>query len=299
MKTLTLQPTDLLRLMQSDWTRHAIRILNLLLIVWIAWLLATMTWSLLAKPEPTGAALPETVTSPPQVNQQQALVRQLPNWHLFGEIAPETEPVKTVVPVDAPDTRLKLSLHGTFSSDDAELARAIIADERRNEEMYAVGDILPGNAELSEIQADKVILLRGGRYEILRLPRDTITGDEGGAIISAADASRVETTSERLRTLRQSLKQNPKSLFGLVRTIPKKDDQGKMIGYILQPGREPELFEQMGLKPGDVVTRINDVNLDNLASGMQALRSVQSGDTVSMTVLRGGQTEDLTFRLPE
>ena len=299
MKTLTLQPTDLLRLMQSDWTRHAIRILNLLLIVWIAWLLATMTWSLLAKPEPTGAALPETVTSPPQVNQQQALVRQLPNWHLFGEVAPEAAPVKTVVPVDAPDTRLKLSLHGTFSSDDAELARAIIADERRNEEMYAVGDILPGNAELSEIQADKVILLRGGRYEILRLPRDTITGDEGGAIISAADASRVETTSERLRTLRQSLKQNPKSLFGLVRTIPKKDDQGKMIGYILQPGREPELFEQMGLKPGDVVTRINDVNLDNLASGMQALRSVQSGDSVSMTVLRGDQQENLSFKVPE
>jgi general secretion pathway protein C len=299
MKTLTLQSTDLLRLMQSDWTRRAIRILNLLLIIWIAWLLATMTWSLLAKPEPTGAALPETVTPTPQVNQQQALVRQLPNWHLFGEVAPEAAPVKTVVPVDAPDTRLKLSLHGTFSSDDSELARAIIADERRDEEMYAVGDILPGNAELSEIQADKVILLRGGRYEILRLPRDTITGDAGGAVISAADASRVETTSERLRTLRQSLRQNPKSLFGLVRTIPKKDDQGKMVGYILQPGREPELFEQMGLKPGDVVTRINDVNLNNLASGMQALRSVQSGDTVSMTVLRGDQTEDLTFRLPE
>lgn len=299
MKTLTLQSTDLLRLMQSDWTRRAIRILNLLLIIWIAWLLATMTWSLLAKPEPTVAALPETVTPTPQVNQQQALVRQLPNWHLFGEVAPEAAPVKTVVPVDAPDTRLKLSLHGTFSSDDAELARAIIADERRDEEMYAVGDILPGNAELSEIQADKVILLRGGRYEILRLPRDTITGDAGGAVISAADASRVETTSERLQTLRQNLRQNPKSLFGLVRTIPKKDDQGNMVGYILQPGREPGLFEQMGLKPGDVVTRINDVNLNNLASGMQALRSVQSGDTVSMTVLRGDQTEDLTFRLPE
>jgi general secretion pathway protein C len=55
----------------------------------------------------------------------------------------------------------------------------------------------------------------------------------------------------------------------------------------------------MGLKPGDVVTRINDVNLDNLASGMQALRSVQSGDTVSMTVQRGGQQEDLSFRIPE
>jgi general secretion pathway protein C len=307
MKAPTLQSTDLLRLMQSDGTRNAIRILNLLLVVWIAWLLATMTWSLLGKSDPDGTELlPEVVPITPQANQQEELVRQLPNWHLFGEVAPEAEPVKKVVPVDAPDTRLKLSLHGTFSSADSTLARAIIADERGNEEMYAVGDILPGNAELSEIHADKVILLRGGRYEILRLPRETIAGGGGIPTISATTATRTDieesadgATSERLQSLRQTLRQDPKSLFGLVRTIPKKDDQGKMIGYILQPGREPELFEQMGLKPGDVVTRINDINLDNLASGMQALRSVQSGDTVSMTVLRGEKQEDLSFRIPD
>jgi general secretion pathway protein C len=307
MKAPTLQSTDLLRLMQGDGTRHAIRILNLLLIVWIAWLLASMTWTLLGEPEPVETTAPEAVPVTPQVNQQDELVRQLPNWHLFGETAPEAEPVKKVVPVDAPDTRLKLSLHGTFSSADSALARAIIADERGNEEMYAIGDIVPGNAELSEIQSDKVILLRGGRYEILRLPRDTIAGGGGIPTISATTAYHTDdtaeasdnTTSERLQSLRQTLKQDPKSLFGLVRTIPKKDDQGKMIGYILQPGREPELFEQMGLKPGDVVTRINDVTLDNLASGMQALRSVQSGDTVNMTVLRGDRQENLSFRIPD
>jgi len=299
MKAPTLQSTDLPRLMQSDAVRHAIKVLNLLLIVWIAWLLASMTWGLLGEQQPVETALPEVAPVKPQVNQQEELVRQLPNWHLFGEVAPEAEPVKTVVPVDAPDTRLKLSLHGTFSSAEKDLARAIIADERGNEEMYAVGDILPGNAELSEIQADKVILLRGGRYEVLRLPRDSITGESGITTISAATASRSDTTSERLQSLRQTLQQNPKSLFGLVRTIPKKDDQGKMIGYILQPGREADLFEQMGLKPGDIVTRINDINLDNIASGMQALRSVQSGDSVSMTVQRGGQQEILTFRIPE
>jgi general secretion pathway protein C len=299
MKAPTLQSTDLLRLMQSDVTRYVIRGLNLLLIVWIAWLLASMTWSLLGERQTGETALPEVAPVKPQVSQREELVRQLPNWHLFGEVAPEAEPVKAVVPVDAPDTRLKLSLHGTFSSTDKELARAIIADERGNEEMYAVGDILPGNAELSEIQADKVILLRGGRYEVLRLPRESLTGDSGTTTISAATASRSDTTSSRLQALRQTLRQNPKSLFGLVRTIPKKDDQGKMIGYILQPGREAELFDQMGLKPGDIVTRINDINLDNIASGMQALRSVQSGDTVSMTVQRGDQQQTLNFKIPE
>jgi len=303
MKALTLQSTDLLRLMQSDWARHAIRLLNLLLVVWIAWLLAATTWSILNKTQPVETAPPEGVPVTPQVNQQEDLVRQLPNWHLFGEAAQEAEPVKQAVPVDAPDTRLKLILHGTFSSADPELARAIIADERGNEEMYAKGDILPGDAELSEIQSDKVILLRGERYETLRLPREETAG--GGMLISVATESTASpetvdnSTSERLQSLRQTLNRNPNSLFGLVRTIPKKDDQGKMIGYTLQPGREPELFEQMGLKSGDIVTRINDISLNNLASGMQALKSVQSGDTVSMTVLRGDQQQTLTFRMPD
>ena len=299
MKAPTLQSADLPRLMQSDAARHASRVINLLLVVWIAWLLASMTWGLLGEQQPVETAIPEVTPVKPQVGQQEGLVRQLPNWHLFGELAPEAQPVKTVVPVDAPDTRLKLSLHGTFASADKDLARAIIADERGNEEMYAVGDIVPGNAELSEIQVDKVILQRGGRYEVLRLPRESVMGNSGVPTISAATATRLDTTSERLQSLRRTLKQNPKSLFGLVRTIPKKDAQGKMIGYILQPGREPELFDQMGLKPGDIVTRINDIDLDNIASGMRALRSVQSGDTASMTVQREGREQTLSFRIPE
>ena len=162
-----------------------------------------------------------------------------------------------------------------------------------------MGDLVPGNAELSEIQDDKVILMRGGRYETLRLPRESVTGSSGVPVISATTASHSDTTSTRLQSLRQNLRQNPKSLFGLVRPIPKKDAQGKMVGYVLQPGREAELFNQMGLEPGDIVTRINDVSLNNVASGMQALRSVQTGDTVTMTVLRGDQQKNLTFKIPE
>jgi general secretion pathway protein C len=305
MKALRLQSTDVLRVMQSGWTRHAIGLLNLVLVVWIAWLLASMTWSLLDKPQPVEAPLPETAPVAPQASRQDKLVRQLPNWHLFGEVAPEAQPVKPAVTVNAPDTRLKLVLRGTFSSADPGLARAIIADDRGDEKIYAVGDIVPGEAELSEIQPDKVILLRGGRYETLRLPREE-TAAGRPATFSAATASRSYnintaglTTTQRLQSLRQTLRRNPKSLFGLVRTIPKKDDRGKMIGYILQPGRDPKLFQEMGLRPGDVVTRINDISLDNLASGMRALRSAQSGDTISMTVLRGQQQENLSFRVPE
>jgi general secretion pathway protein C len=298
MKTLTLQSTDWLRIMQHSRMRTLITVINLLLVIWIAWLLATLTWDLVNGREPLEIVPPASQAVIPPVDKSTQLVRQLPNWHLFGEAAREAAPVKPSAPVDAPETRLKLVLRGAFSSGDVAFSRAIIADPRGKELMYAIGDKVPGNAELREIHADRVILLRGGRYETLRLPQDEkSTGRKqiGRPPVPAATAS----PAQRLGSIRQTLKQNPKSLYGLVRTQPKKDAQGKMIGYTLQPGRDPQLFEQIGLQPGDVVTRINDISLDNLSNGMRALKSAQSGETVSMTVMRNDQPETLSFSIPE
>jgi general secretion pathway protein C len=297
-----LQLTDIAHLMQGVWVQRAIRVINALLVIWIAWLLATLTWSLLEEPEtePAVAEAPAPVKTAPDRNMQ--LVRQLPAWHLFGEAVQQAAPVKQSIPVDAPETRLKLVLHGAFASDDPEIARAIIADPRGEEEMYAVGDKLPGDAELREIHPEKIILLRGGRYETLRLPDERrgagATGLRPDASISTFSAV-ANTPAQRLRSIRQQLRQNPRTLYGLVRATPKKDEAGKMVGYTLRPGRDPELFKQMNLQDGDVVTRINNIALDSLANGMQALKSAQAGQTVTMTVLRDGREQALSFGMPE
>ena len=88
------------------------------------------------------------------------LIRELPGWHLMGMVTKQQDPVAVNTPIDAPDTRLKLVLHGVFVSDGSGKARAIIADPKGKEEQYAVGEMLPGNAELSEVYPDRVILQR-------------------------------------------------------------------------------------------------------------------------------------------
>ena len=44
---------------------------------------------------------------------------------------------------------------------------------------------------------------------------------------------------------------------------------------------------------------INDIKLDNPANSARALKSAQSGETVSVTVLRNGQEEVLSLSVPE
>jgi general secretion pathway protein C len=298
-----MQQVDFVRLMQSAQMRRVILVINVLLVIWIASQLASLTWSFLAPAEKATPAVVATVAAPVQRNEERELIRQIPGWHLMGVVSQQAAPVRAAAPIEAPDTRLKLVLRGALSSDDPEHARAIIADPRGKEDQYAIGDTLPGNAELSEVHPDRVILMRNGRYETLRLPQDRQQKNNRVSAMNTSSRSSVRpptrsSPAQRLQNISQMVRRNPVSLYEVVRPVPKQDEQGNIIGYILQPGRDRELFDHLGLQAGDVVVQINDLKLDSAANSAQALKSVQNGQQVTMTVLRDGQEQVMTFNLP-
>jgi general secretion pathway protein C len=300
----SMQQVDLVRLMQSAQMRRVIMVVNLLLVIWIASQLARLTWGFFAPVEEAAPAMVETAVSPIERNEELELIRQIPGWHLMGVVSQQAAPARAAVPIEAPDTRLKLTLRGALSSDDPDHARAIIADPRGKEDQYAIGDSLPGNAELSEIHPDRVILMRNGRYETLRLPQDKPQTNTVSALKTSLRSTPRRTQAgnspaQRLQAITRRVRQNPVSLYEVVRPLPKQDKDGNIVGYTLQPGRDRELFDHLGLQSGDVVVQINDLKLDNAASSAQALKSVQNGQDVTMTVLRDGQEQVLSFTLPD
>jgi hypothetical protein len=109
-QTLSLQQADIIRVLQSPQTRRVILVINLLLIVWIASILASLTWDLLS---PDAAIEPvEAVAdaAPVQVNLDRQLISQMPGWHLMGVARQSSAPVQASTPVTAPETKLKLIL---------------------------------------------------------------------------------------------------------------------------------------------------------------------------------------------
>ncbi len=239
----SMQQVDFVRLMQSTQMRRVILGINLLLVIWIASQLASLTWGFFAPDRETGPAAVETAAAPVQRNEELELIRQIPGWHLMGVVSQQAAPVREAAPIEAPDTRLKLILRGALSSDDPEHARAIIADPRGKEDQYAIGDNLPGNAELSEVHPDRVILKRNGRYETLRLPQDQQQNQQKNTVSamntslrSAAPPQPGTSPAQRLQAISQRVQQNPVSLYEVVRPVPKQDEEGNIIGYVLQPG---------------------------------------------------------------
>ncbi len=281
----------------------AARWLTVLLVIAFAATAADLTWKLIPGASTPTAAMP-VAASPAAANapDAQQLAGQIAARHLFGIASAQT--AAAARPVQAPETRLRLTLRGVIANDDVHAARAIIASANGEENSYAVGQEVPGGAKLSEIRADNVLLERSGRFEVLTMPKESV-GD--GLVDSSAGAAAPLPGSEAdslgdlrtrpLREIRDALVADPNAVNRLLRVVPiQQGDEFK--GFRVMAGSQTHLLERLGFQRGDIVTAVNGVQLDNPIKGLEAVRQIteaQSG--VDITVLRNGTSQVLNISL--
>lgn len=271
-----------------------IRAVNLLLVLWIVYLIVQLARTLMfPAPETpvvglTGTAASSVVTDRPSV----WTAGVLKGMHLFGVVSKGESVSVEQAPAEIPDTRLGMILHGTFVSSNPVLAYAIIEDLTGRENSYTVGSEIPNGIRLHEILSDRVILLNKRRYETLHLVREDGQGINVSEPAPAADSMESGDLSGSPRP-----KKLPKTFNDLVTAHPVRD-AGRFVGFRLKPLNDQHLFESLGLQQDDIITWVNEVDLDNPLKGMQVLRSISSGDYVNMTVHRDGQDISLSFYLP-
>ncbi len=272
------------------------KIINGLLVIWLAWQAAALTWLVLPSPAVEESAVLEPDRQPVQRKPAAFDERQLAGWHLFGEAAQQSVE-KRVTPLDAPETRLRLTLKGVFASDQKAAGWAIIADPKGKEDSYSIGDPLPGGARLAEIYPDRIILERNGRFETLKLPKKR--SNPAARSVSHRNATRLDNKARAaaFNRYRNEIKQNPSSFLNYVRATPARQN-GRFIGFRLQAGKQRGALKELGLKPGDIVTSINGVKIDAPAKGMKAMQALGEGDSVNVTLLRGGQEVSVNLTLP-
>ena len=296
MISLNIPTAGLLHWLQGPGVGRLVLVVNLLLVLGLAWLLAQFTWRLMLPVAPEAAVAPTgvAVASAPAPATDRG--REVARLHLFGEASAPAAVVEA--PREAPDTRLRLVLRGLFAARDAEQALAIVAEPGGDEKAYRIGDPLPGGAELREIHADRIILSRAGRHETLRLPQeDAIDVAPRAPTTAPVPAGAAPDPTEILRGHRETLRSNPQSLIGLVRPMPVQEN-GQLVGFRLLPGSEPGFLNQLGLRAGDIVTAINGMALNDPASGAQALQALQNETSLILEIRRGQQNMTLNFEVP-
>lgn len=282
--------------LQGPRAELAARLTALALAVWVLYRIATLVWAVIPAPELAPAPAPGGAATAP-AGKPRLDIAQVVGWHLFGAATQTETGAGGPVPIDAPETRLNLLLRGVLSSDDPKEARAIIAEPNGTENYFHVGSALPGGAELKEIHADRIILLRAGRHETLRLPRETMEGAVNAPAASPAPGAGSDAGAV-LGDYREQAAENPQVLLDLARAVPTPLPGGGFAGFRLFPGNKPALFAQLGLQPGDLVKEVNGLVLDNPMRGAEAMQQLRESRQLSMRIERGGQEINLAVDIP-
>lgn len=260
----------------QPWITRLPTLLSVVLVLLVAYQLASATWAIVAPQAAIEVTAPSRVAADPPPDPESIAAR-----HLFGEanVAPR------VGAIDAPETRLDLTLRGIAASGSREYARALIAGPDAKEKVYAIGAEVPGGALVHEIHADRVLLNRRGTLETLRLPK--FGGDGSPAPpIEAQPVGAVAVDNLRNQAATDELVEIVRPQAVMV--------DGQLRGFRVYPGRDRQRFARLGLRAGDLVTAVNGSPLTDMAQSLEALRVLAGDSEVSLTIERGDEIETVT-----
>jgi len=279
------------------WLPAAARLLLALL---LARLLAEFVWLWVPTPEASAwkPAPPPTLAVSGAASANGPNAELVAGAHLFGDYQAPASP--ELVEMDqAPETRLSLTLLGILAADRDKESRALIGSQDGEEKPYSVGDDVVRGVNLQAIFPDRVILARNGQLETLRLDKDKagapLAPGTASAPASAAPAGNTDT-AQMLSTIRDQLLNDPSKASDYIRIQP-ANINGQQRGYRIYPGRDRSVFSGAGLRPGDLVTSVNGVQLDDPARALQMLGDLSSAGTLNLTVERGGSQQAITVNL--
>ena len=294
--------------------------LSALLLIYIAFLAANITW--LVVPQKSSVGDGGTINSAAQANKsgQSFNISALQALNLFGIFNEPVVQETQMVVENVPETRLQLTLSGLVASDDAGIAAAII-EHQKKQATYGIGDLITGTrASLEQVLIDRVIIKQSGRLETLmldgadynqpaqRVSNKKASSEQGDKTAKAtgpkAEQTKANTVDQRSNTnlsqsaqrLRADLQNNPGKITDYLRVSPARE-AGKLVGYRLSPGKDPEFFKLSGLKSGDIAVQMNGHNLLVSLEAAQAMSALKTESNISLLVQRQNELIEILFSI--
>lgn len=253
----------------------------------VIWLLVRLVWLVVEGPQVETAPVP----SVPEVAPSSSASGDFA-FELFGNSAAPAARVRA-----APKSRLSLRLRGVVAGENG---YAIISESGGSDEVYRVGDDLPGGARIESIESRRVLIDHNGRTEALEIDEDRSRSGGGDSPQVAADAAAslpgirgMQSASDvSVASLPESVRSSALDGEGLAKAISVMPVSSG--GFRVRPGRNAELFSQLGLQVNDVVKAVNGQPLESESDVEELFADVMMRGEVSITVERGGR--EMTLR---
>ena len=207
----------------------------------------------------------------------------------------------------ATNSNSSLKLWGTAVGD-TDRAFAIIEDLGTHAQgLYHVGDLVLPNVTLVEVYWDRIVINRNGRRETLTFPADLSPSVPVPTLIAANEATLGEAPDSVRQVTEDSFQidrrevnhvmNNLNELFTQARAVPYSSPNGDEHGFRLFSIKPQSLVDRIGLKNGDVVQRVNGVEISDPSTAFSLLQELQGRSQVKVDVMRNHQPVTLSYEI--
>lgn len=304
-----------------------------LLLIYIASILANLSY--LVIPGSHSGANISTPNRPAsgQLSRTESTVNvgSITSMNLFGSYVKPDDKPKEVEPLppqqDIPETTLKqLKLAATVAENNNSGKGTAIIQNGSTQSTYGIDDKIDGTtAIVRQVYTDRVIIQNGMRQETLMLDgvkydrmnvahkiddgntlapntdRYTPTKDKSLNLVkkgSKVDRRNDKKLTRQLAQTKRDIVNNPAKISELIRFRSEKDKStNELLGFRLNPGKNPDLFKQAGFRPGDLAVEVNGRALNDLRGAMQVLRDLKEMTEANIVVERDGIRTEILFNL--
>ncbi|UJF19442.1 type II secretion system protein GspC [Vibrio sp. SS-MA-C1-2] len=260
-----------------------------------AWILGDLIWRTV---EPDSAVVStQKITASGRnssaLQDESYNLSELEKLSLFGEVNKAVKaPPKTQAVIQAPKTKLNVSLVGIVASNNPKFSLAVIAHKGK-QETYGIEDTIKGTrASLVAIYANKVIIKNNGRDETLMMAGVKEEESTSKRPSRSPNTRSGDKNSQELAKIKQEIVKNPGSLMNYIRLSQVKKNN-KIQGFRVNPGRDRRLFDDVGLKANDLAVSLNGFDLTNNQEISQIWQQLSTMSEFNLTVERDGQRYDI------
>ena len=185
-------------------------------------------------------------------------------------------------------------------------AFAIIEDpSTRLQKLYGEGETIAPGISLLSVDWDHVVIERNGRQETVAL--STQTSGQKNPLTRVAIRGK-QTGNSPVRQLAQDTFQlerrevehamnNLNTLFKQVRAVPYATKDGVPQGFRLFSIKANSLIDRLGVKNGDIVQRVNGVEISDPSTAFSLLQDVQGQSRVQIDIMRNHQPVTLSYEI--
>lgn len=258
--------------------------------------LAQWTWALIqpsTPPAPASNSITSETTTPESENRLDNLLA----IELFGHNPTADEKSK-----DAPVTSLNLVLLGVVAAGGESLA--LISVDGRDQQPFAIGEEIAHGAVLDAVYPDRAIILRRGVRESLVL-QENMPSLPLSSVMSPSNQASAEKPAGEIKKINDSLYRIDRNLVKSQIGSPTLLSQALVVphnkgGFEMRNVARDSLYEQAGLRSGDVIKKVNGQAINTLDDAMRVYREMGGLDrlvAVNIDIERGGQSQRLHYQL--